>query len=188
MSKDKEKELTEEQEPRSARKEILEWVKIILIAAALAVLIDMFIIVNSVVPSGSMETTIMPGSRMFGFRLSYIFNGPERGDIVIFKYPDNETQTFVKRVIGLPGDVVQIKGGVTYVNGEELDEPYLNETPRDLDFGPYDVPENSYFMMGDNRNHSNDARYWNNKFVRKDKILGKALLVYWPFSRFGVLK
>ena len=169
-------------------KEFLSWVSVVAIALAVALLLNCFVIINSVVPSSSMETTIMTGSRMFGFRLAYLFNGPEQGDIIIFRYPDDESQTFVKRVIGVPGDTVEIKAGVTYVNGEVLDEPYLNETPLAADFGPYVVPEDCYFVMGDNRNHSRDARYWTNTYVRKDQILAKAVICYWPLSDFGILK
>ena len=169
-------------------KELLSWVRVLVIAVAVALILNCFIIINSVVPSGSMESTIMSGSRMFGFRLAYMFDGPQQGDIVIFRYPDDESQTFVKRVIGTPGDTVEIKAGVTYVNGEILDEPYLNETPSALDFGPYVVPEDSYFVMGDNRNHSNDARYWTNTYVTRKQILAKAIICYWPLSDFGLLK
>ena len=178
----------EAQENGSVKKELLSWITVIVIAVAVALLFNCFVIINSVVPSSSMESTIKTGSRMFGFRLAYLFNEPERGDIIIFRYPDNEKQTFVKRVIGCPGDTVEVKAGVTYVNGEALDEPYLNEPPIEDDFGPYMVPEDSYFVMGDNRNHSNDARYWKTTYVSKDKILAKAVLCYWPFSDFGILK
>lgn len=178
----------ESTEKTSARKELFSWLKVIIIAVAVALIINCFIIINSVVPSSSMETTIMTGSRMFGFRLAYLFNGPEQGDVIIFRYPDDETQTFVKRVIGVSGDVVEIKQGVTYVNGEILDEPYLKETPDSEDFGPYEVPENCYFVMGDNRNHSNDARYWDNTYVSRKQILAKAVICYWPFSEFGTIK
>ena len=91
-------------------------------------------------------------------------------------------------MIGLPGDKVEIKGGVTYVNGEPLQEDYLKETPLVKDFGPYDVPEDCYFVLGDNRNNSRDSRYWTNTFVPRNSILGKAVLVYWPFSEFGGIK
>lgn len=167
---------------------VLEWVLIIVIAVAAALFINNVIIINSYVPSGSMESTIMTGSRMFGLRVTYWFSDPQRGDIIVFKYPDDPSQDFVKRVIGLPGDTVEIKQGVTYVNGEVLDEPYLNETPAKLDFGPYVVPDDCYFVMGDNRNNSNDSRKWKNTYVPRDYILGKAMFCYWPFNRIGVLK
>ena len=167
---------------------ILEWVIVIAIALAAALFINYVLIINSVVPSGSMESTIMTGSRMMGLRVTYWFSDPQRGDIVVFKYPDDPSQNFVKRVIGTPGDVVEIKAGVTYVNGEVLDEPYLNETPAPRDFGPYEVPEGHYFMMGDNRNNSNDSRFWKNTYVPREYVLGKALFVYWPLNRIGALK
>ena len=167
---------------------VLEWVLIIVIALAAALFINYVLIINSVVPSGSMESTIMTNSRMMGLRVTYWFSDPQQGDIVVFKYPDDPSQNFVKRVIGTPGDVVEIKGGVTYVNGEVLDEPYLNETPLPRDFGPYEVPEGHYFMMGDNRNNSNDSRYWKNTYVPREYVLGKALFVYWPLNRIGILK
>ena len=159
---------------------ILEWVLIIAIALAAALFINYVIIINSVVPSGSMESTIMTNSRMMGLRVTYWFSDPVRGDIVVFKYPDDPSQNFVKRVIGTPGDVVEIIGGVTYVNGEVLDEPYLNETPAVRNFGPYVVTEGHYFMMGDNRNNSADSRYWKNTYLSRDKIVGKALIKYYP--------
>ncbi len=170
--------------------EFLDWLKVIVIAIAVALLLNNFVIINSVVPSGSMVPTINEGDRMIGNRLAYAFgNEPERGDIIIFKFPDDTSQIYVKRVIGTPGDVVEIKGGVTYVNGEVIDEPYLNETPKDLDFGPYTVPEDSYFVMGDNRNSSFDSRYWETtNFVPEENILAKAVWRYWPLSDISILK
>ena len=135
-----------------------------------------------------METTIMTGSRMLGLRTSYWFADPQRGDIIVFKYPDDPKQNFVKRVIGVPGDVVEIIDGVTYVNGEELEEPYLNGTPKARDYGPYVVPEKCYFVMGDNRNNSHDSRFWTNTYVPRDYVLGKALFCYWPINRIGVIR
>ena len=114
-----------------------------------------------------------------GLRLYYNFKEPERGDIVIFKYPDDESVDYLKRIIGLPGETVEIISGKVYINGELLDEPYLSEEPTG-DFGPYQVPEGSYFMMGDNRAVSKDSRYWHNTYVSKDKIIAKAFVMYWP--------
>lgn len=171
----------------------LDWVVVIAVALVVALVINFFIIVNSTVPTGSMENTIMSGSRMIGFRVAYWFSEPKRGDIIIFRYPDDPSQLFVKRVIGLPGETVEIIDGVTYINGEVLEEDYINENyryvPKEFeDYGPYTVPEESYFMMGDNRGNSKDSRKWNNTYVTKDAIIGKAWLCYWPFSEFGILK
>ncbi len=170
--------------------EFLDWLKVIVIAVAVALILNNFVIINSVVPSGSMIPTINEGDRMIGNRLAYAFgNEPERGDIIIFRFPDDTSQIYVKRVIGIPGDVVEIKGGVTYVNGEVIDEPYLNETPDDNDFGPYTVPEDSYFVMGDNRNNSYDSRYWETtNFVPEENILAKAVFRYWPLNNISTLK
>jgi signal peptidase I len=164
-------------------KEIISWFLVFGIALALAFLINRFIIIKVSSPTGSMENTIMIDDKVVTFRLSYLFHGPKRQDIVVFKYPDDETQIFIKRVIGLPGETIEGKDGVVYINGTPLDENYCNGKPRG-DFGPYTIPEGSYFMMGDNRNISHDARYWDNKFVYKEKILGRAIFKYPKFTWF----
>ena len=176
----------EEKEPFSWKKEILSWIQILAAAAVIAYVLTTYIIANSTVPTGSMENTIMSHSRVIGSRLSYIKDDPERGDIVIFRYPDNEKVYYVKRVIGLPGETVEVKDGKVYINGSDtpLDEPYLPE-PMEGSYGPYEVPEGCYFMMGDNRNNSLDARFWDNKFVAKNKIVAKVLFCYYPFNRIG---
>lgn len=159
--------------------EILSYIKILAVAVIVAFLFTRFIIVNAQVPSGSMENTILTGDRLIGFRLAYLFHEPERGDIVIFKYPDDESQNFVKRVIGIPGDVIQISNGHVYVNGEQLEENYLREPMNnDGEELTYVVPADSYFMLGDNRNNSKDSRYWTNTFVSKDKIIAKVSFRY----------
>ena len=164
------------------KKEIWEWVKIIVSAAVIALVLNNFIIANSKVPSGSMENTIMTNDRVIGSRLSYLFADPERGDIVIFHYPDNEKVYFVKRVIGLPGDTVDIYGGHVYLNGsqEPLMEEYIRE-PMVPDIPMhFEVPEDCYFMLGDNRNYSKDERFWTNTYVKKEKIIAKVLFRYYP--------
>lgn len=160
--------------------EFFSYIKIIIIAIGIAFICNQFIIVNAKVPTGSMKDTIMEGNRLIGFRLSYLFSEPKRLDVVIFKYPDDETQNYVKRVIGLPGDVVVIKQGHVYVNGEELNEPYIRE-PMNVNNEEltYCVPEGHYFMLGDNRNNSLDSRSWKNTYVAKDKILAKAIFKYY---------
>lgn len=166
-------------------KDIIRW---ILPAVAAGWFITTFLIANSIVPSGSMESTIMTGSRLVGSRLAYKLGDlPERGDIIIFKYPDNERIYFVKRLIGLPGDVIEVmpedkkEDGTGYVkvNGERLNEPYLNEKMLVDKYQKFEVPEKSYFFMGDNRNHSNDARYWEHTYVNENKLAAKVLFQYW---------
>lgn len=180
----KEDHRPEKAEPIDWRAEIISWIKIIIAAAAIAFLLNNFIIANSKVPSGSMENTIMTGDRVIGSRLSYRFGDPKRGDIVIFHFPDDPTNTvyYVKRIIGLPGDTVDIKGGNVYLNGSDtpLDEPYLREPMDPEPPAHFEVPEDSYFMMGDNRNYSSDARRWDNKYVKREKIVAKVLFRYYP--------
>jgi signal peptidase I len=162
-------------------KEILSWVLVLVVAYALSLFINRFVIFKVEVPTGSMENTIQVGDRVITYRLSYIFGDPEREDIVVFPYPDGEEEDYIKRIIGLPGDTIEGKNGIVYINGEPLEESYVKEQ-LDQDFGPYKVPEGHYFMMGDNRNDSLDSRYWMNQFVEKDKIKGKALFKYPDFK------
>lgn len=165
--------------------EILSYIKIIILAVIIAFLCDTFLIVNAQVPTSSMKSTIMNGDRIIGNRLAYIFSTPQRGDIVIFKFPDDESEKYVKRIIGLPNDIVEImkdSNGIVhvYINGAMIDEPYINEPmSTTVDYQNYVVPDGHYFMMGDNRNNSLDSRYWDNKYVAKNKILAKALLKYY---------
>ena len=142
-------------------------------------LFRIFILINATIPTESMENTIMSGTRVMGLKCSYWFSEPERGDVIVFQAPDEPDIPYVKRVIGLPGETVEIVDGITYIDGKVLEEEYLAE-PMKGSFGPYVVPEGAYFMMGDNRNHSLDARYWQNTYVYKDAILGKVYFSYWP--------
>ena len=169
--------------------EILEYVKIILVVGVLVFIINNFFVLNARIPSESMENTIMEGDQLFGNRLAYRDADPQRYDIVIFKYPDNEKQLFIKRVIGLPGETVRITDGKVYINDDPtpLDDSFLPEE-MEGDFGPYEVPENCYFMLGDNRNWSNDSRFWVNTYVRRDQILAKAALRYWPLTKIGFVE
>ena len=178
-------ETTEEpKEKFNLKEEIINWIQILVTAALIAFVLNRFIIANSRVPSASMENTIMTHDRVIGSRLHYYFEDPERGDVVIFYFPDDVTEKnyYVKRIIGMPGDVVDIRDGHVYLNGSDtpLDEPYIREpmeTPVELH---YEVPEGCYFMMGDNRNYSADSRFWQNTYVRKEKIVAKVLFRYFP--------
>lgn len=167
-------------------RELLDYVIIFLMVVILVWLMDTFLIVNAQIPSESMENTIMTGDRVIGNRLAYKTGIPKRYDIIIFKYPDDESVLYIKRIIGLPGETVTILGGKVYINGSEepLDDSFTPETPLG-DFGPYTVPGDSYFVLGDNRNYSFDSRYWENTFVKEDQILGKAAFCYFPFNRIG---
>lgn len=208
MSADRKYRKKEEEEEFSLTKEIFSYIKLIIGAILIAFLLTHFVIVNAIIPSGSMENTIMTHSRVIGSRLSYLSSGPQRGDIVIFKYPVDEDVLYIKRVIGLPGETVEIKEGKIYINGssESLKEDYLPEEWTYCNDGyTFQVPEGSYLMLGDNRNVSLDARFWSEEavkaglastseeaagytYVAKDKILAKAFLVYWPLSDLKLLK
>lgn len=130
------------------------------------------------VPTSSMSPTIEAKS-MVAVVKSFIMSDCKRGDVIVFRAPDDESLVYCKRIIGLPGDKVEIRNGVTYINGIELYEEYLPESKSMKSYGPYYVPEGSYFCMGDNRDHSFDSRFWENTFVQKDNIIGKALVVWW---------
>lgn len=136
-----------------------------------------FVLYEAFVPSSSMVPTISCPSLNFGNRLAYMAEEPQQGDIIYFRSEEEGGNiVLVKRIIGTPGDVVEEKDGVIYINGTPLQENYLNEQPEPLDFGPYIVPADSYFVLGDNRNHSHDSRYWEYPFVNKSDILAKHLL------------
>ena len=182
--------------------EIWDYVKMIIIVVVVVLFVNNFILINAKIPSESMENTIMTGDRVFGFRLAYGLNvdlfgnhiskkvkDPERFDIIIFKYPDDESQLFIKRLIGLPGETVEIRDGKVYIDGalEPLDDSFCPETPEGS-FGPYTVPEGCYFMLGDNRNHSMDSRYWQNPFVEEDAIEAEVAVRYWPLNKIGTVK
>lgn len=187
MEKEVKKETNEEvKEENNVKKEILSWVKCIVVALVLAFFVSHFLIVNSRIPSGSMENTIMTGDKLIALRTSYWFGEPKRGEIVVFEYPDDPDELFIKRVIGEPGDKVEVINGKVYINDSEepLEEPYLKE-PMEGSYGPFYVPEGCYFMMGDNRNNSLDSRFWTDKYVKESAILGKAAFRYLPLGAAG---
>ncbi|MCL0062707.1 signal peptidase I [Peptococcaceae bacterium] len=172
---------------QSSKKSLIrETVESILIAAVLAMIIRLFVIEPFYIPSGSMEPTLMVNDRIIVSKISYYFEEPERGDVVVFKYPKDTSRNFVKRLIAKPGETVELKNSKLYINGKFLPESYL---PADLiypDYGPVTVPEDHYFMLGDNRNSSEDSRFWG--FMHKDLIIGKAVIIYWPPNRIGLIE
>ena len=174
---------TGEKAPKSFGERVAEDLPYILILL-LVLCVRIFALLNITVPTGSMKNTLAEGTRAMGLSIVYKFREPERGDIIVFHAPDNPGTLYVKRVVGLPGETVEIVGGRTYINGEYFEEEYLAETPEAKDFGPYHVPEDAYFVMGDNRNHSLDARLWDNTYVYSSAILGKVYFAYWPWIRW----
>ncbi|MCR5295449.1 MAG: signal peptidase I [Lachnospiraceae bacterium] len=171
------------------KQEIVSFIFPIICVVVAVLLINELLVVNARIPTESMENTIMVNDQVFGNRLAYRNALPERFDIVIFHYPDDESKLYIKRVIGLPGETVEIVDGKVYINGSEepLDDSFCPEEPLGS-YGPFYVPSGHYFMMGDNRNHSNDSRFWINKYVSLDRILGKAFFRYLPVTRMGVLE
>lgn len=163
-------------------KEILDTLKLVIIAFVVSYVINNCIIANAQVPTESMETTVMTGDRIIINRLAYLAEKPQRGDIVSFIFPDDGKTPYLKRIMGLPGETIEGKSGSIFINGELLEDSYTDEISYD-DFGPYTVPDGSYFMMGDNRNNSYDSRYWENKFVKLEDIMGKAEVSYYPHPR-----
>ena len=164
---------------KSVKKEIFGYLRVIVAGIVIAVLLNKFVIINADITSESMSTTLEKGDKLIGLRLSYIFSKPERGDVIIFEYPDDGDKLLIKRVIGLPGEMVIIKDGLVYINGSEvpLEEPYAHGVSRQ-DFGPYLIPADCYFVLGDNRDNSKDSRYWKNTYVTKKQIIAKALFRY----------
>jgi signal peptidase I len=190
-------------EKRQKRKSVVrEYAEAIAIAIFLALLIRTFIVQAFKIPSGSMIPTLQVGDHIlvnkfiFSTKIPFTdirilpIRDPDRLDIVVFKYPEDESKDFIKRIIGKPGDTVQIHDKVVYINGEPLAESYAIHSepmmipddfqPRD-NFGPVIIPKDSYFVMGDNRDHSLDSRFWG--MVKTGKIKGKAFMVYWSWDR-----
>ncbi len=160
---------------------LLEGLAALFIALVLCIFLTQVVLVCAQVPSQSMADTIDAGDRLLGLRLAYVGSAPQRYDLIIFKFPDNEALLYVKRVIGLPGEEVEIREGLVYVNGEPqpLDSGFVKGEPAG-NFGPYTVPGNMYFVLGDNRAESWDSRYWANTFVDKMKIVGRVVYRLYP--------
>ena len=175
---------------KETKKEIFSWIWTLAVAFVIALFLNHYIIVNANVPTGSMENTIQPGDRLIGFRLSYQKEGPKRGDIIIFNYPVDESETYIKRVIGLPGETVQIIDGYVYINGEKLDENYGAEVMNDAGRAaePITLGDDEYFVLGDNRNDSTDSRDPDVGVLKKSDLMGRAWLRIYPFNKFGLLR
>jgi len=170
-----------------------EYTESALVTAIIFLFIITFVIQAYKIPTGSMETNLLIGDHLLVNKFIFGQNGSwmesilpsrqvRRGDIIVFKYPLDPTQAYVKRVIGLPGDEIEIIGHTVYANGKALQEPYthfLYGTDNHR-FGPQRIPEKSFFAMGDNRDNSQDSRYWG--FVPRDLIMGKAFVIYWSYE------
>ncbi len=189
-------------EPVKKKGLIREYAESIAIAILLALVIRTFLVQAFKIPSGSMEDTLVIGDHLLVSKFIYgtkiplsdkrvlTLRDPRRGDVIVFEYPEDPSKDFIKRVVGIPGDVVEGKDKKVFVNGTHYQSPHEVHKEKDIipkemnprdSFGPITVPENSYFCMGDNRDRSYDSRFW--KFVRRDQIKGLAFIKYWSWDR-----
>ena len=148
----------------------------------------LFFLINSLsarikVDGSSMEPTLHHGEFILVSKVNYKLGEPQRGDVVVFGFPRNITQEYIKRVIGLPGERIRIEDGAVYVNGQELSEPYIESAP--VYNGEWVVPEDTLFVLGDNRNNSSDSHNWG--MVPRENVVGEAFFIYWPPSDWGTI-
>ncbi len=171
-------------------KEILDWVKSLVIAGIIAFIIHTFLFALVIVDGSSMEPTLHNSERLILNKISYSFNQPERGDIIVFHA--NKSDDYIKRVIGLPGETIEVKDDQLYINGELTLEPYLNSEEVKInsidsvltkDFGPVKIEEGHIFVMGDNRNNSTDSRIIGTILI--DEAIGKTNIIIWPLNKIG---
>jgi signal peptidase I len=163
------------------------WFRDILLAFAIAIFLVLFVVQPVKVEGTSMQPRLVDQERIFVNRFIYRFQDIHRSDVVVFWYPRDRSKSFIKRILGLPGDKVEIRAGIVYLNDRRVDEPYLNPSFQDYkSYEPVQVPPGKYFVLGDHRNSSNDSRSWG--FVTRDLIYGKAVFSYWPISRVGLVE
>lgn len=178
-------EASMEQETSTAS-EIKDWIVSIVVAVALAMFIRTFIVELYVVDGPSMRPTLESEQRLVVNKFIYRFHPPEKGDVLVFQYPRDPSRDFIKRVIAVPGDTIEIREGRVLVNDQLLTEDYILEKTRS-EYPKATVPEGHIFVMGDNRNNSEDSRFADVGFVPYDLIKGKAMLVFWPISAYKTL-
>ena len=163
------------------------WLRDLALSVAIAIIVILFLYQPVKVEGTSMMPSLVNQERIFINKFVYRFSNIERGDTVVFQFPGDPSKSYIKRVIGMPGDVVTIDKGTVIVNGNVLPEPYVREENRDMhSYQPIRVEPDSYYVLGDHRNSSNDSRNWGT--VKRGYIYGKAVFVYWPLDRLGLLK
>ena len=177
----------QEAETRVKKKSVLrEYAEAILIAIILALLIRTFVVQAFKIPSGSMIPTLLVGDHILVNKFVFRFRDPQRGDVIVFKYPWDEKRDFIKRVVAVGGEEVTMKDRTVFIDGRPLVEPYAIYSDSRLSggpgyqYGPVVVPPGSYFVMGDNRDNSQDSRFWG--YLKKEKIRGKSFLIYWSWD------
>lgn len=175
---------------KSILKELMGWIVYIIIIVALAWVIITFVGQRTQVSGSSMETTLSDGDQLIVDKISYRFRDPNRYEIVVFPYQYEENTYYIKRIIGLPGETVQIVDGYVYIDGQQLDEHYGNEVMLDPGIAeePVTLGDDEYFVLGDNRNNSQDSRAANVGVIHGKDLLGRAWIRIWPLSEFGVIK
>lgn len=163
------------------------------LSVVLALGIRQFVAEARYIPTGSMEPTLQVNDRLVVEKISYRFTSPQRGDIIVFWPPEDiipagqPRNAFIKRVVGLPGDTIEVTDGQVIINDEPLEERYI-KAPPNYPWGPQTVPEDSYIVFGDNRNNSVDSHAWPRPFLPEDQIIGKAAVRFWPPHRIGLIK
>jgi signal peptidase I len=167
-------------------KTLWNWIWPIAIGILIAKAVTIWVFGFAYVPTSSMYPTINNPCRIFVDHVATEIQKPYEGEVVLFHWPDNPKEIFVKRIIGMPGDTIVVKNGHVYRNGKVLKEPYLHVVTKG-NYGPYHVPAGHYFMMGDNRNVSDDSRDWIHKYVARSAIVGRADAVVWPLSKFSFI-
>lgn len=175
--------------PKSILLTTINWARDLLISVVIAIIVILFIYQPVKVEGTSMMPSLVDQERIFINKFVYgLGQGSiERGDMVVFWFPGDLTKSYIKRVIGTPGDIVEVRGGTVYVNGRELSEPYVPNDYRDnVSYEATRVPEDQYFVLGDHRSSSNDSRTWG--MVPRRCIYGKAVFSYWPLDKVGVLR
>jgi signal peptidase I len=168
------------------RDELRSWARDLLIAVGLAAVIIVFLYQPVKVEGTSMVPLLSDQERIFVNKFVYRFEPIQRGDVVVFWYPLDRSKSFIKRVVALPGELVEMRDGRVFVNGQLLPEQFVPREYMDgSSFGPYTIPDDQFFVMGDHRSSSNDSRVFGP--VPREAIYGKAVFAYWPFDRFGVI-
>lgn len=171
---------------KKAANEAWEWIKALAVAVVLALLIRHFLFAIFMVDGESMWPTLNNTERLVVNKIVYDLHNPEYNDILVFQYPGDTSKDYIKRVIGLPGDKIEVRNYKVIRNGEELHESYIAE-PTSIGEGVYEVPEGTVFVMGDNRNHSKDSRDPTVGYVPFELVIGRAEMVWWPFNAFRLL-